>query len=93
MIRVQITLPDEDGAALKALADEEDRGVAQQARHMLRWALIRSRHDQWRAGKLQHPQSDSTSPEDFSSLGGGASRRLQGEHQPETHDLTGNADD
>ncbi len=41
-MRVQITLEDDDYHTLKLLADEEDRGVAQQARHMLRWALRNS---------------------------------------------------
>lgn len=41
-MRVQITLEGDDYAALKALADEEDRTVAGQARHMLRRALKNS---------------------------------------------------
>lgn len=42
-MRVQITLEDDDYAALKGLADEEDRTVAGQARHMLRGELGRRR--------------------------------------------------
>lgn len=37
--RTSVTLPDDDYTALKALADEQDRTVAGQARHLLRLAL------------------------------------------------------
>ncbi len=89
-MRVQITLSTEDGEALCLLAEEEDRTVAGQARHMLRWALIRSRHDQWRAGKLQDPQSvhPDSSPDAKHAEAPEAVSFLQGEHQPETHDVT-----
>lgn len=49
-MRVQISL-DEDYAALKKLADEQDRTVAGQARHMLRRALKNS-HGEARAHEI-----------------------------------------
>lgn len=42
-MRVQISLEGDDYAALKKLAEEEDRTVAGQARHMLRGELARLR--------------------------------------------------
>jgi hypothetical protein len=50
---VTITLPDDEYAQLKELAEEQDRYISGQARHMLRAALAIKRST---AGSLQAPE-------------------------------------